>query len=62
MQYVFSLFLNILVRPVIRFGFRVFNWRADKLKPLPPCKSELLMLSAHKMTEKIRNKEVFACS
>lgn len=55
-------FLERIVKPLIRFGFSLYYKKTDKLKPLPKCQSELLLLPAHRLAQKIRNKEVLKFS
>lgn len=50
--------LDTTIKPVIRLCFRLYYRKIDTLKPLPKCKSDLLLMPANKLALKIRNREV----
>ena len=54
----FKFLLNVIIKPVIIFFFKLYYKNVDKTKPLPPVKNELLMLPAHELARRIRNREV----
>lgn len=54
--------LNTFVKPAVRLGFRVYYRKLDYNKPLPPCKSSLLLMPACQLAKKIRAKEVRSSS
>lgn len=51
-------FLDNILKPLIRLGFKFYYSSIDKLKPLPKCKSDLLLTPAHKLAQKIRKREI----
>ena len=55
---VVKLFLDFCVKPIIRAGFQMYYKNLDYLKPLPKCKSPILLLPANVLSKKIRSKEV----
>jgi fatty acid amide hydrolase 2 len=53
--------LGTFFKPLVHLGFRFYYKNIKKLdysRPLPACKSDLLLIPANKLAKKIRNKEV----
>jgi hypothetical protein len=54
----FLILTRTLLNPIIVFFMRLYYRKIDKNNVLPPIKHQLLLLPAHKLASKIRNKEV----
>lgn len=52
-------FMVYFYKPIARKIYSFYYRKEDYLKPLPNCKNPLLLTPAHKLADKIRNKEVF---
>ncbi len=52
-------FFGFFIKPLIILGYQFYYRKVDKTRPLPQIKNPLLLLPAHKLATKIRNKEVF---
>lgn len=56
--FVLRFFIGTFVKPVIQIGFRLYYRKQDYKNPLPKCKSDLLLMPAHKLADKVRRKEI----
>ena len=50
--------IGTFIKPVVKLGFSLYYRKQDYLRPLPKCKSQLLLTPAHKLAQKIRRREV----
>ena len=51
-------FFGYFFKPIVNVVFKFFNRNIDKPSPLPKIKNPILLLSANKLADKIRSKEV----
>jgi hypothetical protein len=47
-----------LLKSIVALCFKLFYWRVDQARPLPPVRSPLLLMSASQLAQKIRSKTV----
>lgn len=55
---ILRILLGYFVKPVVNLAYTIYYRNIDKPMPLPRIKNSILLLPAHKLAAKIRNKEV----
>lgn len=51
-------FLDFILKPVLRLGWRTYYFSLDHTKPLPKTDNPLLFMPAWQLAQKIRKREV----